>query len=101
MIGNVAQVRKTIGEHGLLEPGQRIMGYGTRHKRHIHSKQMGCGVGSSGRENRSSQWVTWPESRGTHLRENTAADTHARDYLYKRSKIKTHKEHAFTQTRMS
>lgn len=77
MIGSVAQVRKTIGEHGLLEQGQRIMGYGTRHKRHIRSKQMGCGVGSREGENRLSRWVTWPESRGTHLRENTAAYTHA------------------------
>lgn len=60
-IGNVEQVRRTIGEHGFLEPGQRIMGYGTRHKGHIHSKQRGCGLGSGEAENGSPRWVTWPE----------------------------------------
>lgn len=44
--GNVEQVRRTIGEHGFLEQGQRIMGYGTRHKGHIRNKQRGCGLGS-------------------------------------------------------
>lgn len=91
MIGDVAQVRKTIGEHGFLEQGQRIMGYGTRHKRHIRSKQMGCGLGSRGGENRSSRRVTWPESHGTHSRENTAACTHARTQLFVLTNKETHK----------
>lgn len=77
-IGNVAQVRRTIGEHWFLEQGQRIMGYGTRHMGRIHSKPRGCGLGSGEAENGSPRWVTWPESRGTHLQEkNTAACTHA------------------------
>ena len=52
-IGNVEQVRRTIAGHGFLEQGQRIMGYGTRHKGHIHSKQRGCGVGFGEAENGS------------------------------------------------
>lgn len=76
-IGNVEQVRRTIGEHGFLEQGQRIMGYGTRHKGHIHSEQRSCGLGSREAENGSPQWVTWPESCGTYLRENTTPYTRA------------------------
>lgn len=50
-IGSVEQVRRTIGKHGFLEQGQRIMGYGTRHKGHIRSKQRVCGLGSGEAEN--------------------------------------------------
>lgn len=36
--GNTEQVRRTIAQHWFLALGQRIMGYGTRHKGHIRSK---------------------------------------------------------------
>lgn len=75
-IGNVEQVRRTIGEHWFLEQGQRIMGYGTRHKGHIHSKPRGCGLGSGEAENGSPRWATWPESRGTHFQEKKQPHAH-------------------------